>query len=152
MERTTWQVIDPGGDWKAHAAPTELVDLLVADMRERGCTGEIIQRPTAKYGLDRGGMCYADRPVERVALRGLDLGVPSEHVAHFHRRLVELEPRRFGERTYYKLHSHWNCFVLTPGLRRQLIRSLERRLTQAANRADIFYAEKAVNRSAPGQE
>lgn len=137
------------GNWKAHAAPAALVEPLVAEMTARGAEGEITRKPVEKWGIDRGGMCYADRPTEVFKLGGLGLWMPSEHVAHFRARLEELELRRFGRRSYYKLHCHWSCLLLPPALRRRLLEAMKRREPAAAKRADAFYKEKARG-PAPG--
>ena len=129
-------------DWKTHAVPATFADALVAEMHERGFEGEIARHSINRCGLDRGGMCFADRPWERFQFAGIDFSVPSEHVAHFHARLIELTPRQFGSRIYYKLHCYWNCIVLTPALRRQLLRSLQRRIDRAEARATAFYRDK----------
>ena len=136
-----WNIIY-SANWKPHAVSVSFADALVAEMHERGFEGEIVRQPLTKYGLDRGGMCRADRPVERFAFTGLDFGVTSEYVAHFHRQLDGLSPRKFGARTYYKLHCHWSCLVLTPALRQQLLRALWCRIDGAEARATVFYADK----------
>lgn len=144
MNKPAWQIIS-SDNWKPHVVPAVFVDALLSEMRERGSEGEIVQRPIEKCGIDRGGMCYANRPAEKFTFCGLDFGVPCEHVEHFYRRLLlETPPRAFGERTYYKLHSHWNCILLTPRQRRQLLASLAMRIERAKAKADAFYADKAV--------
>lgn len=129
-------------DWKLHATPAIFADALVVEMHERGFKGEIDKRPLVRYSLDQGGMCYVDRPWEQFQFAGLSFSVPSEHVQHFYRVLGGLPPRKFGARIYYKLHCYWNCLVLTSVLRRQLLRSLYRRIGRAEARATVFYKAK----------
>lgn len=129
-------------DWKYHAVPSVFVDALVAEMHERGFKGKIVRKPVRGWGIDRGGMCYSDRPCEDFQIDGLRLGMPSEHVGHFRARLRELTPRTFGERTYYKLHCHWNCTVLTASQRQRLLAALGKREASATAKADAFYAAK----------
>lgn len=136
-------------DWKPHLVPASFADALVDEMHERGFEGEIVRHSIVRCSLDQGGMCFAERPWEEFQFAGLDFAVPSEHVAHFHDRLAELPPRQFecrargsSSRTYYKLHSYWNCVVLSPALRRQLLRSLQRRIDRAEARATAFYRDK----------
>lgn len=136
-------------NWKPHAVPVNFADALVDEMHERGFEGEIVRRPITSCALDQGGMCFADRPLEEFQFAGLDFAVPSEHVLHFHDRLAELLPRQFecrarggSSRAYYKLHSYWNCVVLSPALRRQLLRSLRRRIDRAEARATAFYMNR----------
>ncbi len=136
-----WVVIS-SDDWKPHATPDVFADALVAEMHARGVKGEISRRPISTYGLDRGGMCYVRRPLEEFSFGGLQLKVPSEYVSHFYDRLAELSPRKFGQQTYYKLHCSWSCIVLTPVLRRRLLRALRCRIDKAEAKATAFYAGK----------
>ena len=100
--------------------------------------------------VDKVGVMHCDRPVERVALRGLDLEVPSEHVGHFLERLEALELRRFagGGPAYYKLHTWLCCLVLSLADWQQLLRSLRRRLDAAEARAAAFYRSVASTNAA----
>ena len=136
-----WLLIDPAGRWKPHVVPASLADLLVADLRARGCDGDIAQRSTTRAALDSGGMCYASRPVEEFTLRGLTVAVPSEDVPAFCEAVAKARPRTFGALPYHKVHSRWSCLVLTPEMWRQLLRSLERRAPAARARSDAFYAK-----------
>lgn len=133
-----WFLVDAGGNWKYQAVPEPLLAPLLAEVRERGAD-EVSCRPLDRYGLDRGGMVYADCPLESFQLRGLQLGVPSEHVGHFCERLLELPPRKFGEAAYYKLHTYYNCLLLLPAQRQYLLAALGRRLGRAEARAAAFY-------------
>lgn len=136
-----WVVIS-SDDWKSHATPVIFVDALIAEMHERGFKGEIDRRLLVEYGLDRGGMCFVNRPLETFLFNGLVFTIPSEHVDYFYNALTELTPRKFGSRTYYKLHCYYSCIVLTPTLRRQLLRSLRRRVDRAEAVATAFYRSK----------
>lgn len=128
-------------DWKHHAVPAVFVEALIAEMHERGFKGELVRKPIEKWGIDRGGMCYQDRPWEHFQVDGLRLGMASEHVGYFRAKLREMAPRTFGERTYYKLHSHWNCVVLTAAQRQGLLAALGKREARASERADAFDRE-----------
>lgn len=128
-------------NWKTHIVPATLLPGLLAEMEARGSKGEIVQRPIKEAGIDRGGMCYAGRPCEDFRVAGLLLGMACERVGYFAARLEELEPRRFGRRTYYKLHAHWNCVILTPAMRRRLLLQMTVREPAAKQKADAFYAQ-----------
>jgi len=131
-------------NWKYHAVPAIFLDAFLAEMVARGSKGETVRKPIRSWGIDRGGMCYSNRPCEDFRLDGLCLGIPSEHVGYFRDRLRELAPRSFGERTYYKLHCYWNCTVLTASQRQRLLAALGKREASATAKADAFYAAKAA--------
>lgn len=60
------------------------------------------------------------------------------------RRRCQILTSMMGARhAYYKLHSHWNCVVLTSDMRRRLLVAMRKREPEAKKRADAFYAEKA---------
>lgn len=140
--KTVWFAVR-SDDWKLHAVSEGLVDDLVAEMRARGSLGETTRHPIETYGLDREGMCDVRRPVETFAFYGLDFEVPSEHVAHFRRQLLELPRRKFASGApYFKLHCWWNCVVLTPAQRRSLLRALRAKLDGAEARAADFYRDR----------
>lgn len=137
---SSWVAVD-GGQVKTHLCPSALLADLLADLRDRGA-GELEPEPIESFGIDRGGFCFASRPVEKFDAGGTALSVPSEHVGHYLERLEGLEPRSFASgRSYYKLHCFWNCVVLEPATRELLLAQMRARAAEAEARADAFYRD-----------
>jgi hypothetical protein len=95
------------------------------------------------WHLDAGGWMIESRPVEEFKISGMIFSVPCEHVHIFASQLRKLEPRYFGKGSrgseYYKLHSKWNCIVLTPTIKERLQAELEAREDDADKRATEFF-------------
>lgn len=136
----TWECIT-NDEWKTHIVPSVLADLLVEEMKQRGVKGDVKRRVVPAAGVDCGGMCHRDRPIEEFRFAGLKFSVASEFVQHFADELQSLEERHFGKRPYFKLHSHWNAVVLTPAQRKTLLALLLARVDKAEARATAFYRD-----------
>lgn len=126
-------------DWKSHAVLENFAIVIINDMDRRGHKGEVQRVPIESFGMDYGGMCNSERPIESFRFFGLKFSVPCEHVESFYKLLLQVKPRVEGGRTYYKFHCYWNCIVLRPFQRRQLLRSLKSKIDKAEAKAAFFY-------------
>jgi hypothetical protein len=123
-----------------HMVPDELLDVIVKDLESRGCPLSEKREGMYLY-LDQPGMMCTTRPNEELELRELDLEVPSEDFSAFLGDLSELKLREGG---YYKLHGFHRCIVLTPALKKELLRLMAERFPTAEARAMEFYAGRKL--------
>lgn len=93
-----------------------------------------------KAALDLGGGCYHNRPWEDFEIDALTVSVPSEYLNYFYKAIRELPRRMFGVHPYFKLHSYWECIVVLPEQREELLDEMFARLSLAKQRSDAFYA------------
>lgn len=136
---------------KTHIMAPAHVNVIVADLLDRGHAVES-HKTVKEAGVDYGGMMIAGRPWEEFRLRGgFILGMPSAHVKDFAERAARAEvrcsrgdqhaPGRCRGVHYVKLHSYWNCVVLTPAQRDQFVAAAARRLPAADARYEAFMTE-----------
>ncbi len=100
------------------------------------------------YGLDSGGMCYADEPFVGLQLDNLPLEFPCSFVLSLRLQAEALPLRYFASsRPYVKLHGSFHCLVLSPRQHRQLVAKLTALTPKAEETAAVFFASKR----APGE-
>lgn len=115
-----WHFLSYGDEAKAHVVPESRREAIVADLAARGCV-VAAEKETAEAGIDHGGMAFAGRPWVDVDLDGLKFSVPCDCIRDFLVELLRLQPRMASGLLYFKLHCRWNCIVLTPEQREQLL-------------------------------
>lgn len=134
-----WRFMEFTDNTKPHAVPLALAAQLAADLAARGGAVES-ERSIERFGMDRRGMAIQGRPGADFHLDGLEIGFAADCVGHFLARLREAPRRTFADGSaYVKLHSGWNCLVLTPAQRDQLVGLMEAALPGAIEAAAAFY-------------
>ena len=127
-------------DAKPHAVPAALAAQLVADLAARGSVVQS-EQPIERFGMDRRGMAIQGRPFVDFLLDGIEIHFAADCVGHFLRELAAAPQRTFADGTLYvKLHSGWNCLVLAPAQREQLVGLMKTALPFANGAAEAFYA------------
>lgn len=121
---------------KAHLA-NEMINERNHPLRERA-PGKPNPEEWYKAALDHGGACYQKRPWEEFMIDALEIAIPSEHLSYFYKAIKELPERTFGSIPYFKLHSYWECIVVLPEQREELLDEMFARLPIAKKRSDEF--------------
>ena len=135
-----WRFLEFDDNTKPHAVQASLAEQLAADLAARGGAVKA-ERAIARFGMDRRGMAIMGRPGADFHFDGLEMGFAADCVGYFLALLREAPIRNFADgTTYVKLHSGWNCLVLAPAQRDQLVGLMEAALPFANEAARAFYA------------
>lgn len=117
-----WLVFDEA---KSHAVPLTLRNTIVADLKGRSCRLKT-EVALPDLSLDYGGAIITTAPREKVQLDGLRVSIWCDEVGLMAADMRRLEPRHVVGRInpYFKFHGAYNCLVLTPQLREEMISKL----------------------------
>ncbi len=131
---------------KGHIVGESLVDLLEADLRERFGA----ERDPEKCRMDEQvyfepggyGMYHLKQPKMCFEVQGKQLELDCVKVFELLSELTLAKRRHFADGTgYYKLHSRFNCLVLSVAEREELLFVLRGKEAEATALAETFFEE-----------
>lgn len=122
---------------KFHVVPDELVETVVADLKERG-SPFVRQNVILKVGIDYPGMVHRDDVWYDFQLDGIVAQFSARSFEGMLKQLREL-PKRIAPSGmwYFKLHGFLNCLVLTPKNRVRLLDLMAPKLQEALVQAEL---------------
>lgn len=95
-------------------------------------------------GLEQGGPCALGRPYEEVAFYDLTIRIPSEDLQSLLATWREAPRVSSLGQDFYRFTSWlWQCLVVPPGQRTELLALLNTRADQAERRAAKFWTKRA---------
>jgi len=143
----TWHALDFNdrrveGSVKLHIVPDELVDCIVADLKERG-SPFFRQNVTPVVGLDYPGIVHMEDVWYDFQLDGIIAQFSARSFEGMLQQLRELKQRTAPDgKAYFKMHGFLNCLVLAPDdlmcLRSLMVPKLQEALAQAELEAQRF--------------
>lgn len=140
--KRTWYALDFNdlrveGSVKFHVVPDELVETVVADLKERG-SPFVRQNVILKVGIDYPGMVHRDDVWYDFQLDGIVAQFSARSFEGMLKQLREL-PKRIAPSGmwYFKLHGFLNCLVLTPKNRVRLLDLMAPKLQEALVQAEL---------------
>jgi len=142
----TFKTKNEGHHCIPHIVPDFLLEALLKDMNSRGYEPSEVKN-TKYLGLDVGGMCYTDRPMEETTIDGIKVEIPSDNVIDFivyFKNKLYTEERIFENGQKY-LKSHlWPgfAFVFTKDIGFRILWWLTSISNEAERKAEEFYKDK----------